>query len=247
MPDNLKGGVYILTTDPVSSLLIYLPADFGEEICAMDEEELGLDFSCQTLAAGRTQSGAIVQVTEKAIHLGAVTESPGARHNYYLAENVATAAINESAGLVAIVVRSHKGVQLHIIRIDSTDSQHQLSDIGARVDVNHEPVSMSIERLGFSCFVFIGTDSGKLLIYRVVEETITFLIDMDINVEESVDISKAIESIAIISIATGDSLEKAILFCGLRSGILVSLGVTVDNDNISSPISKFRTSSVRMH
>lgn len=247
MADNVKGGVCILTTDPVSSLLIYMPADFGEEICAIDEEESGLDFSCQTLVAGCTQSGAIVQVTEIAVHLGTVAESPAVRHDYGPTESVAAAAINESAGLVATVIRSHKGSQLHLIRINSTDSQHQLSGIGARIDVNHEPVSMSIERLGFSCFVFIGTGSGKLLIYRVVEDTITFLTDIDINVEESVDISKAIESLAIISIATGDSLEKAILFCGLRSGILVSFGVTVDNDNINTPISELCVSNITLH
>lgn len=239
MADNVNGGVYILTTDPISSLLIYLPADFGEEICAIDEADAGLDFSSQTLAAGCTHSGSIVQVTERAVHLGAAGSSPGLRHEYDPAESVAAATINDSAALVATAVRTHQGSQLHLMRITSADDQLRLSDIGERIGINHEPVSISVERLGFSCFVFVGTGSGKLLIYRVADEAVAFLTDVDVNVDKGDDISKAIESLAVIRIAASDSSENSVLFCGLRSGILVSFGITVDNDDTSSPISEF--------
>ena len=240
MTDYATGGVYILTSDPVSSLLIYLPADFGEEISAIDEADSGLDFSSQTLAAGCTPSGAIIQITERAVHLGTIGDpSSKSRFDYDLTQSVAAAAVNDSAALAATVLRTQQGTYVHLMKITSSDNQLQVSDIGERIEISYEPVSISIERFGFSCFVFIGTGSGKILVYRVLEETFTFVVETDVNVDKGDDISRAIESLAVIPLETDGSLEKSILFCGLRGGILVSFGMTIESDNPDSPIGKF--------
>lgn len=235
--DRASGGVFILTSDPVSSLLIYLPADFGEEICAIDEADSGLDFSSQTLAAGCTQSGAIIQITERAVRLGDVSGPlSDFRFDYDPAESVAAASVHDSAALVANAIRSSQGATLHLMKITSTDNKLQLSGIGERVKIEYEPVSISIERLGLSWFVFIGTGGGKVLIYRVVEDGPTFVKELNPNLEKGGDISKAVESIAVINIAAQGSLDKSILLCGLRSGILLSFGVTVSSDSPDSAI-----------
>ena len=244
MTDYASGGVYILTSDPVSSLLIYLPADFGEEICAIDEADSGLDFSSQTLAAGCTPSGAIIQVTERAVHLGTIGDpSSNSRFDYDLTQSVAAAAVNDAAALAATVLRTQQGTYIHLMEITSSENQLQVSDIGERIEINYEPVSISIERFGFSCFVIIGTGSGKILVYRVLEETFTFVADIDVDIDKGDDISRAIESLAVIHLETDGLLEKSILFCGLRGGILVSFGMTIESDNSDSPISKLFFSS----
>jgi hypothetical protein len=69
MSDDVNGGTYLLASDPVSSTLLYFPTDTGEEICAMDESQSGLDFSAHTLAGGCTPSGVIIQVTDHSINL----------------------------------------------------------------------------------------------------------------------------------------------------------------------------------
>lgn len=237
--DKTNGGVFILTSDPVSSILIYLPADFGEGICAIDEADSSLDFSSQTLAAGCTQNGAIIQVTGRAVHIGDVSGFlSSCRFDYDPAESIAAAFVHDSAALVATAIRSSQGVQLHLMRVTTTDNQLQLLDIGERVQTNYEPVSIAIERLGLSWFVFVGTGGGKVLIYRIVEDGPSLLTELDLNLENGDDISKAIESLAVINIGTQSSLGKSMLFCGLRSGILLSFGMTVDNDNSSLSISK---------
>ncbi|KAF7597096.1 hypothetical protein BBP40_010570 [Aspergillus hancockii] len=112
MSNGTHGGVLVLTSDPVSSLLLDLPADFGEEICAVDEAGSGLDFGSQTVAAGCTNSGIIIQVTDKAIHVG-VTAEPmlGSRFEYSGGQNIAVAAVNGSASLVVAAVRDQDPIK----------------------------------------------------------------------------------------------------------------------------------------
>lgn len=238
------GGVFILTSDPVSSLLIYLPADFGEEICAIDEADSGLGFSSQTLAAGCTQSGAIIQVTERAVHLGDVSGPlSGCRFDYDPAESVAAAAVHDSAALVATAIRSSQGAKLHLLKISSTDNQLELSGIGERVNIDYDPVSISVERFGLSLFVLIGTGDGKVLIYRIVKEGSSFVTELNPNLGKGDDISKAIESMTVVNVTAQGSLDKSILFCGLRSGILLPFGVTVASASPGSDIGKCNLSA----
>lgn len=242
--DRISGGVFILTSDPVSSLLIYLPADFGEEICAIDEADSGLGFSSQTLAAGCTQSGAIIQVTERAVHLGDVSGPlSGCRFDYDPAESVAAAAVHDSAALVATAIRSSQGAKLHLLKISSTDNQLELSGIGERVNIDYDPVSISVERFGLSLFVLIGTGDGKVLIYRIVKEGSSFVTELNPNLGKGDDISKAIESMTVVNVTAQGSLDKSILFCGLRSGILLPFGVTVASASPGSDIGKCNLSA----
>ncbi|KAI9931792.1 hypothetical protein MW887_010371 [Aspergillus wentii] len=203
MPDSVDGGVYILTSDPVSSILFYLPPDFGEEICAIDEANSGLNFSAQTLAAGCTPDGVVIQVTEKAIHLGAITGSlSNFRFDYDPNQSAAVAAVNDSTSSVVAIVRTSHEFYIHTTRATSLNGQLQLYDIDGPIKIDHEPAQ---------------------------------------EVERSDDISKAIESLATIKFATEGSLGRSILFCGLRSGILVPFEVSVVGDSPASPIEMRQT------
>lgn len=231
MADSINGGVHILTSDPVSSLLVYLPPDFGDEICAIGETESGLNFATQTLAAGCTQSGIIIQVTEKAIHLG-TTHGPLPRYcfDYDANENVVSAAIACSGSLVATAVRTHSEMHLRLKRVNSSENQAQLLDVGSPIIVDYEPVCLSIENFDFASFVFVGTSDGRVAIYRIEENAITFLSDYSVNVGDRDDVSRAIETIARISTVANDS-QKSTLLCGLRSGILVPFEISIESNN----------------
>lgn len=231
MTDSIN-GVYILTSDPVSSLLIYLPHDFGDEICAVSETESGLDFATQTLAVGCTQSGIIIQVTKKAIHLGAPHDpSLRFRFDYNANEDVIGAAVNQPTSLITTAVRSHSEIYLRLARVDSYDGQVRLSDVGGLLKIDYEPVCLSIEDFGFASFIIVGTSDGKIAIYRIEENTFTFSSDYAVDVGGSDDISRAVETVARISTRTDDSLGRTTFFCGLRSGILVPFEIEFDADN----------------
>lgn len=235
IPAGLSGGVYILTSDPESSLLFYLQTGAEEEICAVDESESGLDFSTHTLAAGSTPCGTILQVTEKAIQLGVANESsPNIRVNYHPDQSIAAAAVNEYGTLVITAVRSQQGIHLHLtIAISSEGNLPQLHSVGTPVGINEEPVCAFVENIGSAHFVFVGSGDGNVLTYRADEGGLTFLFSTAIEVDGD-DMSKAIESIATTTIASSRDLVKSTLLCGLRSGILIPFEMTFDSSNTST-------------
>ncbi|RAK99108.1 protein thtA [Aspergillus ibericus CBS 121593] len=230
MPDNASGGVFVLTSDPVSSILLYLPADFGEELCAIDEEESGLDFGTQTLAAGCTESGAIIQVTDRSVCVGATPEIPGYRLDVDSGQTVVVAAVDGPTSLIATAVRTQHEVRLHVKNLNTSASQHQLLDFNPPLLIQDEPICMTIEDLDSSLFLFIGTGSGKVLVYSIAE-TVSFLKETTAMIGNEDDISKAIDSIAVISKAGRESPRMYTVLCGLRSGILVPFGLSLGKGN----------------
>ncbi|RAL09844.1 protein thtA [Aspergillus homomorphus CBS 101889] len=234
MSDSMNGGIFILTSDPVSSMLLYLAADFVEEISAIDEKESGLDYGRQTLAAGCTDTGAVIQVTDKAIHIGATSDLWSSyRHEYGPEHHIAVAAVNGSSLLVAAAVRTSHDVHLHLKRLDSGGGQAQLQDIGPALPICFDPVCMSIETLNSCTYVFIGTGNGKVLLYRVTDR-VAFMSETNIAVECSDDISKAIDSLAIMKTPSGSLSNKYTMLCGLRSGILIPFEIMIDSETAAS-------------
>ncbi|PYH41402.1 protein thtA [Aspergillus saccharolyticus JOP 1030-1] len=230
MSDSMNGGIFILTTDPVSTVLLYLAADYMEEISAIDEKESGLDYGTQTLAAGCTDTGAIIQVTDKAIHIGATSDLWSCyRHEYGPEHHIVVAAVNGSSLLVAAAVRTSHEVHLHLKRLNFGSGQAQLQDVGPALLICYSPVCMSIETLDLCTYVFIGTGNGKILVYRVTD-TVSLMSEITIKVEGPDDISKAIDSLAMIT-TTGSGLSNHYtLLCGLRSGILIPFEVMIDSE-----------------
>lgn len=236
MPDYVDGGTYLLTSDPVSSTLLYLPRDTGEEIYAMDDSDSALDFSSQTLAAGYTTTGIVTQVTNSSIRLSAPRE-PNLNYvfNYETDQTVVASAIHHKHALVVTATRSPQAMQVHVGRILSTDNTLQIEPVGQPVHTSHEPVSVLIEDIESDVYVFIGTSDGHLLSYRVEQEGLSQLGDYAINLSGD-DVSRAIESIARV-IAAGDSSQKSsTLFCGLRSGVLVPFSIKTEETENGAPI-----------
>ncbi|KAE8147869.1 mono-functional DNA-alkylating methyl methanesulfonate N-term-domain-containing protein [Aspergillus avenaceus] len=236
VPNNLNGGVFLLTSDPISSLLLDLPAEFGEEISAIDEAESGLDFGSPTLAAGCTDLGIFIQVTDKAIHLGTSAESwPTSHFEYPLGQNITAAAVNTPASLVVVAVRDQQGVYLHLKKLAMSNDRLEISDVGEPIMVDFEPVCVTIETFDFGSLIFVGAGNGKVFVYSI-DGAVTLLSENLVDVENGEDISKAVDSVAVVNKVTEGSLMKLVLLCGLRSGILVPFQLTLGFTNASLAI-----------
>jgi len=230
MRDKIDGGTYLLISDPVSSTLLYLPPDTGEEIYAMDESESGLNFSAQTLAAGCTPSGVFIQVTDSSINLAAPREpTSNFCFRYETAQTVVTAAIDGINSLVATAVRSNGEMHIHLGRVLSSEGALQIQSVGQPVSIPYEPISLSIESFGSAFFIFVGTSGGKLVTYRIEDERIVPSAEYGVELEERDDVSKAIESLARVNTVKDNKLEESTLFCGLRSGTLVPFHISIDS------------------
>ncbi|KAL4810760.1 mono-functional DNA-alkylating methyl methanesulfonate N-term-domain-containing protein [Aspergillus unguis] len=243
LPDSANGGVFMLTSDPVSTTALYLPADFNEEISAIDEADSGLDPYSPTLAAGYIEPGTLIQVTDRAILMGATINSvPRSRCDLASGQTVAAAAVHSAASLVVTAVRTHQEMHIHMRRVILTDTGVQLSDIAAPFSIDYEPVCMTIARLESAHFVFIGTGDGRVCVY-LVDGHFKLLLDQPITVDYDEDISLAVDSIAIIG-NTKKPHNKTILLCGLRSGFLIIFDVTV-NINHTEPSIDMRQNAIR--
>ncbi|KAI9375703.1 mono-functional DNA-alkylating methyl methanesulfonate N-term-domain-containing protein [Aspergillus egyptiacus] len=236
LPDSTNGGVFILTSDPISSTVLYLPADFGEEISAVDEEGCGLDLNAATLAAGYIEPGSLVQVTEHSIRLGATNEYQlRYRSDLPPGQSVAAAAVHGPTSLVVTAIRSQKGMDIHLKKFTSVDTKLELSDVSAPFMINYEPVCMLIEELDVGTFVFIGTGHGRVKVYHIADN-VRQLLDFDVTVKNHEDISKAIDSLAITAQPAKRPPNHVTLLCGLRSGFLVLFEITTNAGNVDSPL-----------
>ncbi|KAL4922732.1 mono-functional DNA-alkylating methyl methanesulfonate N-term-domain-containing protein [Aspergillus aurantiobrunneus] len=235
LPDNVNGGVFMLTSDPVSSTVLYLPANFSEEISAIDEEQCGLDPDSPTLAAGYIDSGTLIQVTDSTIFIGATTDSqPRSRYDLDLGQNVAAAAVHGATSLVVAAIRTHQGMHIQSKRITPADTVLQLSDISPPFDIDYEPVCMTIENLDIGTLVFIGCGDGRVRVYRI-DHNVEILLEVPVAVEKDDDISKAIDGLAMIA-HKKQPRDKALLLCGLRSGFLIMFDISIDTSDIDTPL-----------
>lgn len=217
--DDANGGIYVLISDPRSTLLLCMNSDLDGGISALDEDETGLD-NAQTLAADCTPGGVLIQVTEKASHLFVPHNLPLNTHIPHGPDTVVVAAdVDGPNSAMITAVRHENELSLRFTRVIETDKNVSL-DVGQPLAISSQPICLSLEKFGGMTFVFMGTGSGTLRVFRVDNGTITYFCKTKVSIGDNDEISPAIESLAVIRITLNGTL-RAFLLCGLRSGILV--------------------------
>jgi hypothetical protein len=142
-------------------------------------------------------------------------------------------------------VRTRHEMHLSLRSINISQDQLHLSEIGQPLRLPHEPVSILIEVLGTFTLIFVGTGNGKVLIYSFEDSTM-LLSEVSIDVENGDDLSKAIESLAVVATDTDGPSQKYTILCGLRSGILVPFEMTLGHGDKKCAIEVKQTSSRRI-
>ncbi|KAL4911285.1 hypothetical protein BDW74DRAFT_142708 [Aspergillus multicolor] len=235
LPETVNGGVIMLTSDPMSSTFLYLPADSSEEISAIGEAECGLDTNSSTLAAGYIESGNLVQITDRAILMGATTDlQPRSRFDLGIGQSIAAAAVHGPASLVITAIRYHEELRLHSKKISQVNSALQITDDIPPLKIEYEPVCMTIQQLEIGLIVFVGSGDGRIRVYCLGDD-VKLILDVFVTVETDDDISKAIDSLAIIADTRGP-MNKATLLCGLRSGFLIVFDISMNAVKFESPL-----------
>lgn len=223
MADDATGSIYILLSDPLSTLLLYMNSDLEEGISALDEEQTGLD-GAQTVAAGYTADGAIIQVTENATHLfiprnlSSNFHVPHAPQTYILA-----AAVDSESSTLIIAARRENETYLYLTSVINVADKFHL-DVGQPVPIDKDPVCLSLQKYGDVTFVFMSTVDGKITVFHVENQSIIYLFETTISVDTDADISQVVDSFAALRHTSNGSL-RAFLLCGLRSGFLVPFEV----------------------
>jgi Mono-functional DNA-alkylating methyl methanesulfonate N-term len=238
IPDFAEEGTYFFISDPVSSALLHLSQNEGEEIYAVDDSDSALDLSAQTLAAGYTSTATLVQITPNSVRL-TVLGKPRLDFvsDFQIDQTALVATVNDELELVAIVMKSNEKIGLQVGRIFSNDDSRRIDYIGEIVSIEHEPISILIERVKNILYVIVGSSDGHFAYYCVEQDDVVLLGGYTLELNQDY-VSKAIESIAVVDWV---GTNKAAMYCGLRSGLLVSMDIILDPRNPKDPFSKETT------
>ncbi|CEJ54200.1 hypothetical protein PMG11_00521 [Penicillium brasilianum] len=221
--DDANRGVYVMLSDPMSTLLLYMNPSLEDGISALDETETGLD-NAQTLAAGCTPTGILVQVTQKATHLfvpHSISSNTSIPHQPK--STVIAVTVDGPSSTVVTAVRHNNELELTLTRVVVIDSNAGLDTVQT-VKIDKEPVCLSLQTLGDTAFIFMGTGDGTIQVFHIEHESINCLLDASVSIDRKDDISRAIDSLALIR-QTDQGVLRAHLLCGLRSGVLVPFQV----------------------
>lgn len=217
------GGEFILLSDPISTLVLYTNMAVEEGITALEEDEMGFD-SGQTLLAGETCSGVVVQVTEKAIHtfdshnIDRKTVEPHQPDTYILA-----VALDSSTSTIVIISRHGDETSIYPVKVESTQETPSVKH-GTHLNISeYQPVCLCTIDYENAAFVFMGCADGSIVIYSISGDKIARSSEafISLRTESGTDLSTVVESIAAIENASSEG-SKVFLLCGLRSGLLVS-------------------------
>ena len=230
MNDDVTGSIYVILSDPVSSILLYMNATLQEGISALDERETGLDFS-QTLAAGFTPEGVMIQVTEKATHLF-VTREPSSNTYFSHTPQASVLAVIVDGPSSAMLTAARRGDELYICHSRVVANGDNFSLVtGDALKIEQEPTCLCFQTFGAVTFAFAGAVDGKIRVYHIEDQTISFLFETLVSVDASDDMARVVESLVIVRNRPNGSL-RAYLLCGLRGGMLVSFEVDFNADNL---------------
>ncbi|KAJ5934317.1 hypothetical protein N7466_003864 [Penicillium verhagenii] len=250
MPDIINDSVYILLSDHLSTLVLHLDPASEEPISALDEEQTGLD-DRQTLAAGCTPSGVLIQITEDATHFFAL-------HNLSLNKSVShkggiailAVAIDGPGSTVVTAMRDRDQICLYLSKIVDDGEQVHLN-VSEPVNIAKEPVCLCLQTFGGKPFIFLGNPDGTIDVFVIEDDTIVFVFETSIALDEEYsDLSTVVESFATIRTNSSDGALHAFLLCGLRSGMLVSFKVDFDSSTLielqQKQANRIGTTSIRL-
>ncbi|PGG99196.1 hypothetical protein GX51_06390 [Blastomyces parvus] len=251
IPNRQTGGTYFLFSKPLSSSVLSVPVE--DDLYEMNEEDTGLELETQTIAAGSSPEGVVVQVTDMSIHLS-VLENTALRYSTRCqnpAERIVAAAVSGALSLFAAAVRTTSGILVHLQKVEINDGNLQCPTVGQPLPLACEPVNLTIEVILSQPVLFIGTTEGKLLAARI-DPTLGLvpLLEQSILLPPGNDESTVCESFVVITVPRRRR-TKTTLFSGLRSGNLVSFDVRLDRDSgnialVQTDVRKLGNTSVRI-
>ncbi|KAK5044497.1 hypothetical protein LTR84_010708 [Exophiala bonariae] len=205
-----------------------------QELESMDPESLpGFNFESPTLVIADIGNGHILQLTKDDINVIAEGDDSSIESCLQKKLNCLQADIFEGDNVVALVGKAINGYQIGLISID-TSNRHGVNYTPAPspIVVQHEIIALCCMNIGDRRLVVVGTTTGKLLGYLVLEN-LTLKLAFETEVSE---ICVHVEIAPVASLVALDHHDSTpvLLLCGLRNGVMMCLELSADlNDRIN--------------
>lgn len=226
LPDVTGTGLYLLLAYSLQSSLLHVSVDASVVTDAQDEST-GLDFGSSTLTAGATPEGLVLQVTERSIRVSTISTAEP-RFVLDSEDKIVAAAIESGTSSIITAVRSRDVIMMHLARLTVANmAGAMLSEVGHSLVLPSEPTCLSVEKVGGTLLVLVGTAAGTLQIFRMsLASGLIPLLEQPLAQESDCGTFAVCESLAT---ATGD--RGTMLVCGLRNGSLAVFHVALNPDS----------------
>jgi hypothetical protein len=238
LKDLAEQVLFLLASYPWQSTLMHISTDEFDLDYGYGEENTGLDFSTQTLAAGSTPDGVIIQLTEVSIRATVLVENGPRYAGDSLPDGakIIAAAVRGEASLFTVVVRRGKEQSLYCGKV-VLEEDNIRCQLAPSLALSESITSVCIEVLGSTPCVILGTANAKIQIVPITPGGLAIALEEPINLELTDTENAACASLAIIS-SSSEGRNHLTLLCGLRSGNLVHFGVLVRRDSSGEHIGK---------
>ena len=215
-------GVLLLISYISNSELIFLPA--GDADPYSIDADIGFNLDGRTLAAGSTTEGYLVQVTSQAVRATSLKTSTRPYTSSGLQSMIVAACIQRvptRTTLLLTVTKINEGFKLHQGHFGTKNGSIAYEELGDTLDLQGEPVCVSVHWVFDHIVAFVGTLDGKLQVFQA-EPGLNFLPAYEYSFESDLAVC---DSIAFISSNFGYNL----IVCGLRSGEVQVLKFTAND------------------
>lgn len=246
MRDLTIGWEFNFVSTPFSTIAINWAGGSVELETISSEPTLTMAL-IKLIGQSHLSSSKIVQVTSAAINILRVEESDDASEepgfslqlvNTWPFEAIIASAIDAITGFIVLAIREHGRIILVLKRLrQNSNGSWDLDQVGNVADPQDDPTCMEIFASpsksgivkqengapydGLDRFVIIGTDTGKVLCFRL-DTTLGF---QDLS-EFTLSAQTACESICAVSSSTWTEVRG---ICGLRNGSVVVFGLEIDD------------------
>lgn len=205
-----KDVTFILLSYPNQTSVNIIGRNISEDDC------VNIDLDAATIAAGATKDGLIVQVTKVSLRASLYGSDV---NSFYEQTDVIAACVRvreDEPEALLLLAYFHDNIHfLRFVIFTLDDGKVIHHSIGTPLQLQDRPTCVSVERVGFDCFAYVGTVSAALHIFHVHFKT-----GLSLASDYKFDGTLAIcESVAVLGSISARERGHFIL-CGLRNGCL---------------------------
>lgn len=239
LPDRSNTGIYLLASHPTGTDLILLPAsnDLDPQVRS---DIAGLDLGEETIVAGSSAEGFIIQVTRSSIN--AIAQEGGILPFTSSFSNVAITAaclltIPMRTTVLLTVVRKDHDFYLHHGHFGLQEGQIAFAELGEPILLQSEASSASVHWFDDRLLALVGTLASTLQCYTAAPGS-SFVLSCE-HAFDGPSPGAVCNSLAILKTEKSMKQEaKNLLVCGLRSGVIEMLVLNTDSPSESSCIGR---------
>jgi hypothetical protein len=232
LDDRRPERVLLLMSHPLLSSIVSLDPASGDVAVGDISTYPGLELESPTVAAACTEEGLTIQLTRDSINICVLSRGPRRASLPYSDTTCVVAAIEASTGCFVLASRSPQGFHL---RMGDANMKMEISFGSQQYDLQEEPTALSIILLRDIRVVLAGLSDGTLLVLCPdAKNNLHLLSSYYVRHVVTGAHSCTVSSVEILS--RPNALQGLVL-CGLRTGILVLLSMSLDLNGGNSKVS----------